>query len=352
LAINQSDPTGLTIYLGVSNTNNKAIPSNWTGLYKSTDGGSTFRHVLKGVSFVGNGPARHASPSIAIDPSRPWRVWAAPQQGLYLSVDGGESFQPVPSFAPQSGYNASAPVSTMSMAFISLVPPPDASTPSPLATHVVVGMLGNGIAFSGDDGANWVKIVNITALNETGAPTPLTIEQPQRFHRAPNGTTFFSAANGIPPQYPTWRVFFLRVTATNWSDVTTWVYQDITPNGRNVGLFNLVETPNGWGEGSTLLVCSQGFFNSLWESGDSGTTWAMRNITVTSEFPMWWPQWDTNHSYVPFGRNAIVTSSRAPGRWLIASGFGVFKSYDRGNTWAGSSKGIGYVFLRTGRGGA
>ena len=61
----------------------------------------------------------------------------------------------------------------MGMAFISLTPPAAPGGVSPLASHVVVGMLGNGLAFSADDGANWKVLVNITATNLTGAQVPL-----------------------------------------------------------------------------------------------------------------------------------------------------------------------------------
>jgi len=256
------------------------------------------------------------------------RVWAAPQQGLFLSVDGGESFQPVPSFAPQTGFNASLDPKVMGMAFVSLVQHPEDPT---LAAHVVVGMLGNGLGFSKDDGASWVSIVNITARNLTGGALPLHISEPQRFLRAPNGTAFFGAADGIPPGNPSWRKYLLRVTASVWSDPTTWVYQDITPHPGGVGTWALVEAPNGWGPGTTLVACAQ-YPDSLYESGDGGTTWsAPRNMSVTSNKPVWWSE-DPGHTYVPFGRDALVTSLRAPGKWLIASGFGVFASMDGGVT--------------------
>ena len=45
--------------------------------------------ALRGVAANSNCFTRHASPVLAIDDARPWRVWAAMQQGLWLSVDGG-----------------------------------------------------------------------------------------------------------------------------------------------------------------------------------------------------------------------------------------------------------------------
>lgn len=94
LAVNQSDPTGSTVLLGVGGDR----VTNASGVWKSTDGGQTWVHVLGGVTFNGNGNSRQAAPCLAIDDARPWRVWAATQQGLWLSIDGGMSWAPVMSF--------------------------------------------------------------------------------------------------------------------------------------------------------------------------------------------------------------------------------------------------------------
>jgi hypothetical protein len=343
LAVNQSDASGQTVLLGVGT---KGVASNWTGVWKSTDGGKSFRHVLRGVSFVGNGDARHASPCLVIDAARPSRVWAAPQQGLHRSDDGGETFSIVPSFAPQTGYNASLPPQQQGLAFVSLVQHPE--TPA-LGEEVVVGIWHGGLAFSPDGGTSWTLTVNITAKNLTGGSLPLTIFEPQKFLRAPNGTAFFGAADGIPPENPSWRRYVLRVTGSSSSAAAasagpaSWAFQDITPHPGGVGSWQLIEAPYGWGEGSTLVACAQ-YPDSLYESGDSGATWAQRNMSVTANKPVWWSE-DPGHTFVPFGRDALVVSRLRPERWLIASGFGVFASTDRGDTWGGSSAGIGQVVM-------
>lgn len=94
LAVNQSDPSGLTVFIGVGDDR----PSNASGVWKSTDGGESWVQVLGGVFFNGNGNSRQAAPCLAIDDARPWRVWAAAQQGLWLSTEGGDSWAPVTSF--------------------------------------------------------------------------------------------------------------------------------------------------------------------------------------------------------------------------------------------------------------
>src|SRR5215469_16441893 len=67
-----------------------------SGLYKSTDGGSTWRQIIKGLPASGDTIGRIG---IAIAPSNPKRVYltleAQREPGIYRSDDGGESWQRV-----------------------------------------------------------------------------------------------------------------------------------------------------------------------------------------------------------------------------------------------------------------
>jgi hypothetical protein len=92
--VNQSDYTGLTVLIGVG----EGKQTNLTGVWKSSNGGQSWAHVLSGVTFAGNGNTRQAAPCLAVDDGRPWRVWAAAQQGLWLSNDGGDTWAPVTAF--------------------------------------------------------------------------------------------------------------------------------------------------------------------------------------------------------------------------------------------------------------
>lgn len=73
------------------------------------------------------------------------------------------------------------------MALVALVPPSAAGlpvSPAALASHVVVGALGMGMAFSADDGATWVR-VHPPTLHDG-----VNLTMPWRFLRAPNGTAY------------------------------------------------------------------------------------------------------------------------------------------------------------------
>ena len=323
LALNESDATGLTVLVAVGGRDDPPAPG--AGVWKSTDGGSSWRQTLSSVAFSGNGDARQASPALVVDEARPWRVWAAAQRGLFLSVDGGESFAPVASFnARQDLYNGSDS-SRFAMAFVALVPPRagGGGVDPALAGHVVVAAKGmRGLAVSTDDGATWA----LAAANAS-------LAQPWRLLRYPNGTSFLGTDNRV-----------LRVTAGpgGWADVGGWQLADRTPRGPAEGSWMSVDAPLGFADGAPLVVASS-YQASLYTSADGGLTWRGRNTTVAANFPVWWTSFPGNQ-FVPWGRNGVVVSSRAPpGTWLIASGFGVLASRDEGDSWAFSSGGIGEV---------
>jgi hypothetical protein len=340
LAVNQSDASGQTVLTSVGS----GAPAPSSGVYKSTDGGATWARKLSGLAANSNCFTRHASPVLAIDDARPWRVWAAMQQGLWRSLDGGESFTPVAAFNAAPFYPAGSDGcehgQCPTMALVSLVPPDAAGNADPaLAGHVLVGAHVMGLAFSADDGASWKQL----SVEAGTLPAAVNITTPWRVHRMPNGTAFVAAdvAAGGPAGTTggVWRVD--APSAAAWADPLAWTWRDITPRPQAAwGFWGLVDTPLGFDGG--LLVVAASAPDTIFTSRDGGASWVQRRSTVAFSPPCWQPA-PGQSQLLPYGRNNVVTSSRNAGAWLISTGFGVAVSRDEGNTWGWASEGLGEV---------
>lgn len=94
LTVSDSDPN--VIYVGMGETTIRTDVSHGNGLYKSTDGGKTWRHLgLEETRHIGE---------IRIHPKNPDHLYVAAQghafgpneaRGLYRSTDGGESWEKI-----------------------------------------------------------------------------------------------------------------------------------------------------------------------------------------------------------------------------------------------------------------
>ena len=334
LAVNQSDPTGSTLLVLLGN---QEAGSPSTGVWKSGDGGRSWRHTLANVTANSNGFTRHASPALAIDAARPWRVWCGAQQGLFRSDDGGESFAPVEAFNSAPWWT---PGAWDEFALVSLVPPraPGEPVNPVLASHVVAGTQGVGLAFSADDGATWTRL--------THGIVPMWISSPWRFLRFANGTSIVAVDQAGGFGATSGRVY--RVTSNStaaWANASLWTWTDITPNAtgsNDDGFWGLVDTPEG-PDGGVLAVSSSAW-RSFYTSADLGDTWTLRGTAVRPDAaPCWQPNPGVWMQVLPWGRNNIATTSRRPGAWLISTGFGVAASTDMGDSWSWSSQGIGQL---------
>jgi len=343
LAVNQSDVTGMTVLTAIGSGD----PAPSSGIYKSTNGGVTWERKLSGVAANSNCFTRHAFPILAIDDARPWRVWAAMQQGLWQSMDGGESWNPVTSFNsapwfPPGGGSGCDHGGCVTMSLVSLVPPdPTTNIVNPeLASHIIVGANVLGLVFSNDDGASWIHL----SVADGTLPAIANITNPWRFHRMPNGTTFVGAdvVGGNTHAGTSGSVFKIEApTMSSWADPKQWIWTDITPQlTEGWGFWGLVDTPLGFNGG--LLVVASSAPDTIFTSRDGGSTWRQRNTTVTYDPPCFQPAPGQNQQ-LPYGRNNIVISSRNPNVWLLSTGFGVASSIDEGDNWGWSSIGLGEV---------
>jgi len=135
-----------TIYVGGSNyTNNSASTA---GLLKSTDGGGSWIVLGSGFPSSNNGNGfifqGQNINGVAVDPAASNVVYLAASNGLYTSIDGGNSWN---QGTNGNGYGQSLVL--------------DAS--SPAANRVLfAGMLGQGVFETNNGGASWTQVLGPT----------------------------------------------------------------------------------------------------------------------------------------------------------------------------------------------
>jgi len=128
------------------------------GLFKTTDGGKTWRNVLEGDKWTGVG-------SVAIDPRNPNKLYAAkwqrqrtianlintgPGSGLYTSDDGGETWRQMTEGLPKANMGKSS---------IAVSP----INPDVVYASIELDGREGGFWRSSDRGASWVKMSDVAA---------------------------------------------------------------------------------------------------------------------------------------------------------------------------------------------
>src|SRR5207248_547821 len=102
VAVSQSDPN--VLYVGLGETDIRGNVSHGDGMYKSMDGGKTWKHI-------GLESTRHIS-RVRIDPKNPDVVYVAalghvwgpnPERGIFRTKDGGKTWEKIFYRGPKAG---------------------------------------------------------------------------------------------------------------------------------------------------------------------------------------------------------------------------------------------------------
>ncbi|WP_224487911.1 VPS10 domain-containing protein [Robertkochia flava] len=247
VSVSESDPK--TVYVGMGEHAPRGVMTSYgDGVYKSTDGGKTWRHM-------GLKETRHIS-RIVIHPKDPDIVWVAAQgalhgpnkeRGIYKSTDGGETWQQVLFVNELTG------CSELSV---------DHQNPRVLYAamwehirkpwKVVSGGEGSGLYKSTDGGATWFKIENglpeekgKMAIAVSRANSNLVYALIESDSKAEKGGLFVSQNGGKD---------WTRVSEDHRLIQRAWYYIEVFPDPVDE---------------HTVYVLSASFYKSI----DGGKTW-------------------------------------------------------------------------------
>ncbi len=297
--------------------------SRFSEIFKSTDGGETWRFKTLGGYNVGL-----ETSAFQFDPANSFQVLAASTQGLLRSIDGGETW---------GGYG------NVNNSFFTLVTDPSSAT-----TLYAGNINGSGIFKSTDGGAHWTSINNGLPSNQgaTGAwplvlgfavdpAHPATLYAGTYgnglYRSTDGGSNWSSAGSGMRSTYGTAFAFEPSSTLVA-ATLGGGVYRSADGGGTwapsNAGLdagmvSSLLSDPAAPGTVYAAL------FDGVYRSTDGGGTWQ----AVNNGMPV-----------IPV--SALASRPGSPRTLLAATlGGGILKSTDGGGSWSASSQGLTDLFV-------
>ena len=273
------------------------------GVWKSSDGGTSWTQVLAGVNFSGNDAPRWGGECLAIQPGNDNELWAGSRKdGLRHSPDAGATWSNV----ARSIFDKP---NVVLCGITILLSAPD---------HIWV--CGNGgVWVSVNHGVTWKRKIVATRI--------------YRVARRADGTTFAAGVNEG-------RNVLYRITASNWAAPSTYRVKNIYANYRAALPF----APDSGSELATVQVLANGdvlaadLFENVCRSTDHGATFTKLPLTLNPPLTGWSTP---GTSGIDGGRNGLVQDPALDTRLFLGGGYAPFRSDDDGATWRFIQRGVG-----------
>lgn len=304
LAVGETSPNLVFQAVGASYT--PTDPGR--GIWRTTDGGQTWQHVLSGVNFSGNDEFRWQGECIAITPaSGDQEIFAITRaQGLWRSTTGGG-----PGSWSQEG-------GSLFNGLIGHVVHMHPAFPNEIFVAGVKASASSAL-FKGIRGPGG----NITWTPVTVSPSTTSVT---RLARLSSGEIFAAVQEGIHNRF-----FKSDPAGLNWTDITTTVLGSLTPNGP-LGTCQVLS------DGNTILLGWLG--QPTRKSTDGGATWSSVPMVITGNRPI---AMLTTEAKIGWARGCVHQDPLNPNRWYLPGGYGPFLSTDAGATASYMTQGIGEV---------
>jgi photosystem II stability/assembly factor-like uncharacterized protein len=321
-------PDGANVYaLAVHPTNPRILYAGteaW-GVFKSTDGGSTWRPSNAGL---GSGNPNVWIRSLVIDPRDPDTVYAASLgQGVFRSEDGGRSWAPASQGLPRVGADFQE--------IFSLVLDPR----SPQTLYA--GSRG-GVFRSTDGGRTWKprrsglpenRVIHALALDPSTGVLWAGSDLGRLFRSADQGRSWRASGSGIPKFEAVLSLAISPEPSRLLAGTTGGIFRS-TDSGRtwkrarSISADEVVEAVLFQGARRAYAGTSR---SGVFRSDDGGATWAPATEGIT---------------------DPVILSLAAGPRAVYAGTFaklqpgGVFRSLDHGATWEPSQRGLSTVLVQ------
>ena len=265
------------------------------GVWKTTDGGNSWIHVLQNVNFSGNDDIRWGGECITIDPVNPEIVYAGGREsGVYKSTNGGASWVVV----------AASNVVTGNISTITIRPGTSGNT-----AEIWVGSQGTaGVWRSQNGGTSW------TQLRTSGEVEGVVF----RIAVKTDGTSFVAYNESLARYNGTWT----NITGFSGAGSLAAVFFMGTEN---------------------KIIASRMNYTRL--STDGGQNFP-QVLPMTMQGPL--PKHSYNWAVVDWARNHFQQNPVNTNEWYMSGGFGCLKSTDAGQNWRYKTDGINIpVMYRT-----
>jgi hypothetical protein len=265
------------------------------GIWKSTDAGTSWAHVLSNVNFSGNDAPHWGGECLTIQPGNDNEIWAGSRgEGLWHSTNAG--------------------------AMWTNVSPATFDTPNVVIAGVAIHPSAPDTIWVYGEGGIWVSI------NHGANWTHKTATIIYKLVLKADGTAFASGVDG--GSNVLW-----RLTAPTVSSPANLYqhYLDALPYapGSDLATVQLLANGDVWAADLFEFVC---------RSTNNGDAFIQMPMTLTGSLPGWIRP---GASTVEGGRNGLIQDPTNANRLFLGGGYAPFRSDDNGATWRYIQKGIG-----------
>jgi len=281
------------------------------GVWKSSDGGATWTHVLPNINFSGNDEGRQGGECLLIHPTNENEVWAGSRaNGLWRSTNAGGDW-------------AKVGTTFDNVVILGVYAHPN------FPDQLWVSGEG-GLWVSTDRGSSWTRILDEELI--------------YRVVRKADGTTFAIGGAANPETEADTHVW--KFSATNWADPATYTSDDIWPN--YLDAFEARYNYRRVNRAACISLLRDGrlitgpFFDDLGISSDDGDTFTLlsRDFGPNATIPQWSVVGETR---LGGGFNQLLQDVTIADRWYVTGGYGPGLTTDGGATWDHNVDGIGEV---------